>query len=142
MSRYLLATFINTALIPFFNNLSPSKYFEKGGLISDIMNVFLVLTFLDPFLSFLDLRFLIHWVHEKYILNKGTNCGYTQERANAIYAGVLPSMSEKYADFMLNYLVAMFYLPIFPIGGLLACLGFWLEHTVEMVRMDYIRCYF
>lgn len=27
MARYLLATFINTALIPFFNNLNPSHYF-------------------------------------------------------------------------------------------------------------------
>lgn len=49
-------------------------------------------------------------------------------------------MSEKYADFMLNYLVAMFYLPIFPLGALLAVLGFWLEHFIEMVRDDHFRC--
>ena len=44
-------------------------------------------------------------------------------------------MSEKYADFMLNYLVAMFYMPIFPLGTLLAVLGFWLEHFIEMVSI-------
>lgn len=63
MARYLLATFINTALIPFFNNLNPGDYFEEGGLINDVLNVFLVLTFIDPFLSFIDLRFVLVWFH-------------------------------------------------------------------------------
>ena len=141
MVRYLIATFINTALIPFFNNLNPRHYFQEGGLINDLLNVFLVLAFVDPFLSLVDLRFVLVWLHQKYIHHKGDQSGYTQEKANRIFGGVQPTMSEKYADFMLNYLVAMFYLPVFPLGVLLAVLGFWLEHFIEMVRHLHFSIY-
>ncbi len=130
MARLLLATFVNTGLIPFFSNLSPASYFASGGLVDDITNIFLVVGFVDPFLSFIDLRFLLSWLHQKYLRNQADQCGYTQLRANAVFAGVSPSMAEKYSDFFLAYLLAMFYLPLFPLGALLAVLGFWLEHFV------------
>ena len=78
MFRYLLATFVNTVLVPFFVHIRPSQYFVYGGLINEIMTLFIVLAFFDPFLSFIDVRFLVKYFHKRYIRNQGPDCNLTQ----------------------------------------------------------------
>jgi hypothetical protein len=52
--KLTLTRFINTAILPVIVNISSDKWFNQGGLVSDIFSIMISLSFKDPVTSIID----------------------------------------------------------------------------------------
>ena len=129
-------SFINQGIIPLISEL----YIESNGyeyLIINMLMIFLVNAFLIPIswtlsFSFIYKKFRI-WLIERNIDEDDNDGNHekTQKELNELYE--LPSMdiAEKYSYIFKTLLLSFFYIPIFPLGTVISCIGFFLGYFLE-----------
>jgi hypothetical protein len=64
--KLTLAKFINTSIVPVIVNISSDKWFNEGGLVSDIFSIMISLSFWDPLKSIIDFGAITRCIKKCY----------------------------------------------------------------------------
>ena len=161
-SNYLLSlsikisffTFLNSAIVPLIskylvliiideddkkaNSLYYSRRRERNNLLADDMLIyFIVNAIVTPILWVLDPFFLLKKIYQCYI-EGGKSLFMTQKDLNGIY--LRPDMNLAYKSSYLVKTTAMclFYFPIFPLGFIIAFIGFIFAYFLEKYNFTHL----
>ncbi|MCQ2816322.1 MAG: anoctamin [archaeon] len=140
--KLTIFTFINSAIIPFISNGINISWTDYTVLISNLLTSFLCANLVSPLLSascydwMLNKIFKWFFVTRKYGDKPDEEIPeFTQKELNAYFE--LPEMgiADQYSTLMKNVLMAMFFLPIFPLGVPILFLGAILTYFVEKFKV-------
>lgn len=137
-------TFLNTAIVPLACNIVEYGLENHDVLINNMLILFILDSILDPVLSLTCYDLLIlkfkQWLlernnpdHNKEIPHK------TQRELNSLYENPDMEISAKYSNLVASFLLACFYMPIFPFGSVIVIIGSILTYFVE--KFKYLRIY-
>ena len=68
-------------------------------------------------------------------MKKSSSSTANQWEANLLFEGPTPVLTDIYPAVVLPLIVSAFYLPLFPLGGVLMALGLFLSHLVFQVLL-------
>jgi len=134
------AQFIVAALVPVLIAITISNYFGTGGLIKTIDNVLLFSIYLNPVVGILvsvAMDCLRRWKIsriEKFVENPKEGNITNQGEANLVFQKAEWDIAYKYVELLKNVALVLFYLPLFPMGGLylvpILIIQFWSEKYI------------
>lgn len=117
-----------------------------GGLLNEVMLVIVIISFGTALAHFLDVLYICKRLKQctlrRELKSKRYNGFTNQWEANLIFEGQEPYLTDIYPPLVIPFLVVAFYLPIFPLGGSIAALGYIISHLIFMVSPIYFSsCY-
>ena len=135
-------TFVTSALVPFIPNVLNGnlKNHNNRNLITNILLIFLVNSFLTPLLWTLNLSLIVKKIRIYFIERKKIPDSMhfkTQKELNDLYEYPDMDISYKYSYISKTMFMTMFYLPIFPLGVLISLLGFILAYFLEKLNFTH-----
>lgn len=63
--KLTLARFVNTSIVPIVVNVTARSWFVNGGLVNDIFYIMLSISFVDPFLYYFDMFYILKLIRRK-----------------------------------------------------------------------------
>ena len=133
-----LAQFINTALITLLANYTINKdgRWGSGGLLVDIFMVVVLQSFMNPFLQFFDLTYLLKKLKicklESLASNDPENT-VTQNEANLAFQGPEVSLYSKYSSIITLLWLAGLYSSLLPGLLIITTVGLFFTYWNEKV---------
>ncbi|CAD8187902.1 unnamed protein product [Paramecium octaurelia] len=142
-----LAEFINVAILTLLVNIlikgqnetTINTMYQKGGLNSDVMWIFMTDSFMPWFLFIFDFEHLKKLYIRRQIKQLGSTCKLTQKEANEAFEGPMINLAEKYPAIAKTLLMALFYAPLLPACSFFALASimgiYWIE-KILLLRRD------
>ena len=130
-TKLMLATFVNSALLPLFINIEEKYWFSSSGLATTIFYNVISIAFLAPILDVFSIPYILKRIKMWREERKGENCKLTQKQANDLFQGPNMDMAYKYANTGLLFLIVSFYTPMCPILPMIALTGIFWQYWVE-----------
>lgn len=113
--KLVLATFINTGLIPLFVNYQTKNWFTRSGLIDDIFYNTISVCFVGPLFNVINIGRIYKWIIRYIETKKGDKTKMSQRQLNALFEGPPIDISARYSSSMLLVLLSCFYVTLLPI---------------------------
>ena len=139
--KLVVATFINTAIIPMFVNFGKDKWFIRGGLMDDIFANTFSVAIINPILYLCDYEYIFKRIRMYRQERLGEKSKLTQRQANKLFEGPSLDMAQRYSDTMLLFSIVLFYffpLPLLSLLGVIGgCLQFYIEKWMLVKRHKY-----
>ena len=134
--KLTIFTFVTSALVPLVPNIINEnlKKHENKNLITNVLFIFLVNSFLTPILWTINISLIIKKIRIYFIeRNRIPDAMHhkTQKELNDLYEYPDMDISSKYSYISKTLFITMFYLPIFPFGALISLIGFILAYFLE-----------
>jgi len=95
--KLMAATFMNTSILPLFNNLSKNDWFTNNGLAMAIFLNTITVSFLSPLLYLFDIKYIIKKIRICREIRKGAESRMTQRQANQLFEGPKLDMARLYS---------------------------------------------
>ena len=134
--KLTIFTFVTSAFVPFVSNILNNnlKIHNNKSLITNMLFIFLVNSFLTPILWTLNIRLIykkikIYFIERKKIPDSMHYM--TQKELNELYEYPDMDIASKYSYISKTLLMTMFYLPIFPLGVLISLIGLIVAYFLE-----------
>ena len=136
--KLVFALFINVGVTPLFVNFSTQKWFNRSGLIQDILFNTASICFLSPIIYFFKLRYIIF----KWIIYREKSkewSYYTQRKMNELHEGRILSVSYLYATSIVLLMISAFYVTLLPYISLVCFFGALFQYWFQ--KFTIIRYY-
>ena len=132
-AKLCIFTFLTSAIVPLISELQNQSENHKV-LLSNMLMMFIVNSFVTPFLWTFDISYYLKQIQIFIIENRDdpdTKHDKTQRELNKLYELPKMDISYKYSYIGKTLLMTFFYIPIFPIGILITVLGFIFGYFLE-----------
>ena len=126
--KLTIFTFVTSAFVPLLPNILNNnlKWHNNNTLIANILFIFLSNSFLTPIIWTINFPLIYKKIRIYFIERKkvpDTMHYKTQKELNDLYEYPDMDIAAKYSYISKTLLMAMFYLPIFPLGVLISFIG-------------------
>ena len=130
-------TFLNINIVPLLSNYLHEDWYENDILLNNIFMIFIVNISLKPLIFYLSPRLLVKLLKRAKARRDlegipWKDSTYTQGELNAIFENPDMRLSYKYSYLANCLLASFFYMSIFPLGIILALVGFILCYFLEI----------
>ncbi|CAI2366707.1 unnamed protein product [Moneuplotes crassus] len=129
--KLTIATFINTGILPIFQNIETHNWFHTNGLMNAIFYNMISIALVGPFLYAFDFWYIVKRIKMKYQEKKGENCTLTQREAHALFEPPPVDMAQLHSDTMLMMFMVAMYVFILPVVAIIACFGSIVQFCVQ-----------
>ena len=129
--KLMASTFINSALLPFFNNLDSEYWFTNNGLAMTIFYNSVSVAFVSTIMYFFNIGYVIKRLRICWEIRKGAESKMTQRQANELFEGPKVDMAMLYARTGMLYLLICFYTPLVPGIAIVGAIGIFLQYWIE-----------
>lgn len=130
-TKLMIATFVNSAILPLINNLEMESWFDDGGLVTTIFYNVISISFVTPLLNVFSITYFLRRFRMWREFKKGIESKLTQRQANDLFEGPNIDMASRYAQTGLLLLIVSFYTPMQPILPIIALAGTFFQYWVE-----------
>jgi len=129
MTRILIVYFFNYCLVYFVLNLDAgSAWYPASGLVYDVFLLLIMNSWLPPTIYLTGLNAFIRRLINRRRAVPGTTEGLTQAKYNSMMEPPEMDTTRVYATSIRLFMMALFFLPIFPLGALICFLGIVLQY--------------
>lgn len=97
-TKLMIATFVNTAILPLINNLDRKSWFDNGGLVTTIFYNVISVSFVTPLLNVFSITYILRRFRMWKEFKKGLESKLTQKQANDLFEGPNIDMASRYAQ--------------------------------------------
>ena len=135
--KLTILTFLSSVIIPYLSSNFYETQLNHDNLITNCFTMFLSNSFIIPIFWTINLEFILKKLR-KYIIKK-KNKRLPQKELNNLYELLDMDIAAKYSYITRTLLMAFFYLPIFPLGIPISCVGFIFSFFLE--KYNFLKKY-
>ena len=135
--KLTILTFCSSVLIPFISNNYYNDQLNNDILITNCFTMFLSNSFLIPITWTINFEFFLKKLRRCIIKKK--NKRLPQKELNNLFELLDMDIASKYSYVTRTLLMCFFYLPIFPLGIPICCIGFIFSFFLE--KYNFVKMY-